>query len=152
MAELLVQQDPSRYRQLAEALQYQQPQQQQQQGMGMPSPPAGLMNQFMGGGGSPGAGGGGGGGGMSGLMSNPYAWLAAALAYKAYDTKENSGVSYEDQLKNISLAPQKDFDRWGLDKYAPFGGGDIYKSSFDLATGDFSNWWDAHKKALKKIF
>lgn len=151
MAQVLVQQDPSRYRQLAEALSYQQPQQQQQQ-MSAPSPPAGLMNQFMGGGGSPGAGGGGGGGGMSGLMSNPYAWLAAALAWKAYDTKERGGISYEDQLKNISRAPISDAERWKLQKYMPLGGDEIYKSSFELASGDFSNWWDRHKKALKKIF
>lgn len=159
MANLFVQQQPGQYRQLATALSqdspyqnYSQPQQQQQ----MPSPPAGLMNQFIGGGGEsavggPGTSGASGNSAMSAIASNPYTWLAALLAYKAYDTKKEGGIGYGDQLENISKAPMSDFDRWGLDKYAPLGGGDIYKSSFELASGDFSNWWDKQKSALKEI-
>ena len=160
---LLVQEQPGQYRQLAQAMyQPEYPQQQQQQAQ-LPTPSPQLMQQFMGGGDGGGFGGFGGGGGsggsgssgLSGLASNPYAWLAAALAYKAYDTKKEGGVGYEDQLKNISKAPIGDFDRWGLDKYAPAGGGELYKSTFELASGDVSNWWDRHKKAfgeLKDIF
>lgn len=108
----------------------------------------------MGGGGSPGGGGGDGGGfggNASALAANPYTWLALLLTAKAQDTKERGGIGYADQLKNISRAPISDFDRWGLDKYAPAGGGEMYKSSFELASGDFSNWWDRQKKAFKEI-
>jgi hypothetical protein len=170
MPELLIQQQPGQYRQLAQAIQggnpyqqyYQQPQQQQQMPM-----PSGLMSQFTGGGGAAAGGGGSAGGGAGGagasggggfgssvgaIASNPYTWLAALLAAKAYDTKKHGGIGYEDQLKNVSLAPQSDFDRWGLDKYAPAGGGDIYKGSFDLATGDFSNWAKSFKRPIEKIF
>lgn len=161
---LLVQQQPGQYRQLAQAIgggqnpyaqYYQQPQQQQQ-----PQLPggSGIAQQFMGGGGTPGgaggaggAGGGGGGSGMSAVASNPYVWLAALLAAKAYDTKKH-GTSYEDQLKNISLAPQRDFDRWGLEKYTPAGGGDVYKGTFDLASGDISNWLKSFKSPVEKLF
>lgn len=158
---LIVQQQPGQYRQLAQAIgggqnpyaqYYQQPQQQQQ-----PQLPggSGIAQQFMGGGGTPGGGAGGGGGGggsgMSAVASNPYVWLAALLAAKAYDTKKH-GTSYEDQLKNISLAPQRDFDRWGLEKYTPAGGGDIYKGSFDLASGDISNWLKSFKSPVEKLF
>lgn len=99
-----------------------------------------------------GQGSGGGGSWMSGLASNPYTWLVLALGAKAEHTRKTSDISYEDQLKNISLAPQKDFDRWGLEKYTPLGGGDVYKSTFDLATFDLSNWWEgAVKSPLREI-
>jgi hypothetical protein len=150
-SELLVQQNPGRYRQLAgelapyqQQMQIQQPRQQQQQ---MPSMPMGMMDKFMGGGG----GGAEGGGGLGSMASNPYVWLAAILAGKASDTKDRSGVSFERQAKNVSLAPQKDADRWQLEKIAPFGGKKIYQSTFDMATGDFSNWWKAHKDVAKNI-
>lgn len=149
------QQQPGQYRQLAQAIgnpynqYYQQPQQQQ-----MPSVPSGLLQNFMPGGGGETAGGGGSGGGsgLSTLASNPYTWLAALLAAKAYDTKKHGGIGYEEQLKNISLAPQSDFDRWGLEKYTPAGGGDIYKGTFDLASGDFSNWLKSFKSPIEKLF
>ena len=155
----MVYQQPMRYRDLA--FQLQQPQQQQQQQM--PNIPTGMINQFMGGdgGGFGGFGGGGSGGGggsssLSAVASNPYTWLAAALAAKAVDTKDKGGVSYSDQLKNISKAPITDYERleenYDMDKIAPFGGGELYKSTFELASGDFSNWWDRHKKAFKEIF
>ena len=146
----MVYQQPVRYRDLA--FQLQQPQQQQQQQM--PNIPTGMINQFMGGGG--GSSGGSGSSGLSAVASNPYTWLAAALAAKAVDTKDKGGVSYSDQLKNISKAPITDYERleenYDMDKIAPFGGGELYKSTFELASGDFSNWWDRHKKAFKEIF
>lgn len=154
---LLIQQQPGQYRQLAQAIgggqnpytqYYQQPQQQQPQ---LPAGGGGIAQQFMGGGGGGASGGGGGGSGISAVASNPYTWLAALLAAKAYDTKKH-GTSYEDQLKNISLAPQKDFDRWGLEKYAPAGGGEVYKGSFDLASGDISNWAKSFKYPIEKLF
>lgn len=159
MPMLFQQQQPGQYRQLAQAMSqqnpytqhYQQPQQPQQT---MPSPgtAANIARQFTGGGAGAEAGGGGGGSTLGAVASNPYTWLAALLAAKAYDTKKHGGIGYEDQLKNISLAPQSDFDRWGLDKYAPAGGGDIYKGSFDLASGDFSNWAKSFKKPIEKLF
>jgi len=101
------------------------------------------------------AGGSSSGAGASGLMANPYAWLAAALAYKAYDTKKEGGISYEDQARDPSRAPKSDFDRWGLEKYTPFGGGEVYKGTFDLATGDVDDWaksFEAPIKSIKDLF
>lgn len=105
-----------------------------------------------GGGAGAGAGGAGGTGGGAWASAGPWALLAAAIVGKAEHTRKKSGVSYEDQLKNISLAPQKDFDEWGLEKYTPLGGGEVYKSTFDLATFDLSNWWEGATAPFKEIF
>ena len=105
-----------------------------------------------GGGGTGGEGSGNGfGSSVKGVASNPYAWLAALLAWKAHDTKQRSGVDFDDQAKNISLAPQRDFDRWNLEKYGPLGGAETYKGSFDLASGDVSGWWDSMKAPQRAI-
>jgi hypothetical protein len=74
--------------------------------------------------------------------AGPYAALAAAIYAKARHTQETSGISLEDQFENPSLAPMADFDFWELERFTPFGGGDVYKSTFELATGDVGNWWE----------
>lgn len=91
------------------------------------------------------------GGGNWGAASNPYVWLAALLGWKAEDSRKRSGVDFDDQLRNISLAPQKDADRWQLEKYMPLGGKDVYKGTFDLASGDISNWWDSLKAPWRAL-
>lgn len=146
---------------------------QQQGGMGGMNPMQGLgianqMGAFGGGGGGGIAGnavgsgstatgsaaGTGGGSGFGGAMASagPWVLLAAAIGAKAEHTRKTSDISFKDQLSNVSLAPQKDFDHWGLDKYAPFGGGEVYKGTFDLATGDFSNWIKSFKYPIEDIF
>lgn len=112
-----------------------------------------------GGAGSAGAGAGGAGGGAGGSGAGAgmgaVGWaaaLAALIGAKAEHTRKTSDVGWEEQAKNISLAPQKDFDHWGLDKYAPLGGGDVYKSTFDLATFDLSNWWKGATAPFREIF
>jgi len=105
-------------------------------------------------GGATGAGGGGsaGGGAASGMAAAaPWLGMAALIAAKAYDTKKHGGISYKDQIKDPSLAPQSDFDRWGLDKYAPLGGGDVYKGTFDLATGKVKPWAKSLGAPLKGL-
>ena len=121
-----------------------------------------IMEMFgSGSGGSAGssAGGGGGGGNWAGAAaSNPYTWLVAALALKARDTQKQEGIGYKDQLFNISLAPTSDYNRWNddldgkLDDWAPYGGGNVYKSSFELASGDFGNWWKEATTPFREIF
>ena len=136
---LLIQENPNDYRNLALAMSMQNRQQpQQSQGMSMPQG-MGIADKFIPGGEASGAEGGG--DGLQSVASNPYAWLAAVLSWKAYDTKKRSGVGFKEQLRNISKAPGSDADRWQLEKYMPWGGKDVYTSSHELASGDVSNWW-----------
>lgn len=107
-----------------------------------------------------GAGGGSAGGSAGGgfAAAGPYALIALAIAAKAEDTKTRGGISYEDQIKNVSKAPQSDWDRWeaqeslegviGSDLSEDVS--DIYKGSFDVATGDISNY--AEKDPILKNF
>lgn len=130
-----------------------------------------ITDLFGGGSGTAGTGGAEGATGIEGLGSSQaigeggasslgmWAAIAALIGAKAEDTRKSSDVSYEDQFKNISLAPQKDWDKWNekydLDKYAPPGWGEMYKGGLDLLTGDFSNWaksLDEPFKAIKDLF
>jgi len=95
----------------------------------------------------------GGGSSAAGGMAAAAPWLgmAALIAAKAYDTKKHGGIGYKDQIKDPSLAPKSDFDRWGLDKYAYLGSGDLYKGSFDLATGKVKPWAKSLSAPLKGL-
>jgi hypothetical protein len=87
------------------------------------------------------------GGSSISASAGPWATLAGIIGAEAENTGKTSDVSFSEQAKNLSLIPQKDFEHWGLEKYAPLGGGAAYKSTFDL-----NEWWGGAAAPFKELF